>query len=37
MYSSFGENGQKDQPGSSKATFTKEVADEFEDIVKQAF
>ena len=37
MYSSSAKTGKKDQPGRSKATFEKEITDEFEEVVKQAF
>ena len=37
MYSSTVEIGEKDQPGSSKVSSKKEVEDELEKVIKQAF
>ena len=37
MYSSSAKTGKKDQPGSIKVTFEKEITDKFEEVVKQVF
>ena len=37
MYSSTVEIGKKDQPGSGQVSSKKEVEDEFEEVINQAF